>query len=83
MARKKSIAAESPSVDDSWRAQSDLRTLSTADEIRRDQKRLRAAQAEARRQMQALHSVAGAPERRGSRMPPRMRRRKRLENVKL
>lgn len=78
MARKKQIATDMPAIDESWRARDDLRTLSSAHEIGQDKKRMKAAQAEAKRQMTALEKVAGkaSPRKRKS-------RREKLENVEL
>ena len=42
-----------------WRAESDLRTLSEANDVRRDQKRLRDARRMARKQMTGLRQIAG------------------------
>jgi len=41
-----------------WRAQSDLSTLRTAEEIRNDQTRVRAAQSLAERELRALKKIA-------------------------
>lgn len=41
-----------------WRAQDDMRTLENAAEIMKDKTRLNSAQAEAKRQMEALQQVA-------------------------
>lgn len=85
MARKKSSpATDYPKPDDSWRARDDLRTLSTAAEISHDKKRLGAAKAEAKRQMQALQKVAGGGrERSATGGSSSARRNKRLANVAL
>lgn len=86
MAKKKASAAATvdyPKPDDSWRARDDLRTLSNAAEIGHDKKRLKAAQAEAKRQMQALQHVAGERRSRGKKSSAQASRRKRLENVAL
>lgn len=41
-----------------WRAESDMRTLAEAEEIRKDPKRLKAAQAKAREKIEELKSLA-------------------------
>lgn len=42
-----------------WRAECDMRTLIDADEIRKDAKRLKAAQEMARKKLEAAASVMG------------------------
>jgi len=42
-----------------WRAESDLRTLTEADQTRRDRPRLNAARGIARKQMASLRRIAG------------------------
>jgi len=46
--------------DKRWRAESDLRTLRDAEEVKADSSRMHAAKAEAKKQMQALSKVSGA-----------------------
>lgn len=46
--------------DKKWRAESDLRTLREAEEIRSDKSRVSAAQTEGRKQMAALSRVTHA-----------------------
>lgn len=80
MARRKKtadVAMPMSADNDRWRAKDDLHTLSRAAEIGHDKARMRAAQAEAKRQMVALETVAGKG------MSSRQTRRKRLENVEL
>lgn len=75
--KRKSKSAEmnlAPMGDESWRARGDLDTLSRAEEIKGDKKRLAAARAEAKRQMKGLSSIAG---------DERQQRRERLEDVEL
>lgn len=48
----------SSSDDKEWRAESDMRTLAEAEEIRKDPKRLKAAQAKAREKIEELKSLA-------------------------
>lgn len=43
--------------DKEWRAESDMRTLAEAEEIRKDPKRLKAAQAKAREKIEELKSL--------------------------
>ncbi len=54
---KKTDAAV-PSTDDTWQAQSDLRTLAEARAIKKDPERLKRAQAEAQKQMLAAAGAA-------------------------
>lgn len=70
-------------MDMSWRARDDLRTLSSAAEIGHDKKRMRAAQAEAKKQMKALQTVAGGKRGGAKNGPSDTQRRKRLEKVEL
>lgn len=80
MARKRKTtgAVEAyPKMDESWRARDDLRTLSSAAEIASDKARMRAAKAEAKRQMTSLQRVAGGAERK------KKSRRERLADVQL
>lgn len=44
--------------DKEWRAESDMRTLAEAEEIRKDPKRLKAAQAKAREKIEELKNLA-------------------------
>ena len=44
--------------DKDWRAESDMRTLAEAEEIRKDPARLKAAQAKAREKIEELRSLA-------------------------
>lgn len=44
--------------DKEWRAESDMRTLAEAEEIRKDPKRLKAAQAKAIEKIEELKSLA-------------------------
>lgn len=77
MARKRKPSTVQPvnmMGDESWRARGDLDTLSRAEEIKGDKKRLAAARAEAKRQMKGLSSIAG---------DERQQRRERLEDVEL
>ena len=55
MAKGISMAAQ----DAEWRAESDMRTLMEAEEIRRDPKRLKAAQACAKKKLEATASIMG------------------------
>lgn len=54
---KKSSSAVYPG-DAEWRAESDMRTLASAEEIKRDPKRLAAAKAYARKKLEEMASVA-------------------------
>lgn len=57
----KAKAAPSPSyseMEKKWRTESDLRTLQEAAEIRKDPKRLRAAQAMAKTKLAELQSIS-------------------------
>lgn len=58
--KKKSVneAAAMPAVDDSWRAQDDLRTVQRAHEVVADSARFSAAKAEAKRQKESLDRIA-------------------------
>lgn len=56
MAKSETVSA---SDDDKWRAESDMRTLVEAEEIRRDSKRFAAAQACAKKKIADMKSVAG------------------------
>lgn len=61
MAKKyNSIKGMAPFEDSKWRAESDLRTLIEAAEIRKDKKRFAAAQACAKEKLAAMAGVAGA-----------------------
>lgn len=69
MAKTKPVAM---SDDSKWRAESDMRTLAEAEAIRRDPKRLKAAQKCAAEQLDAMQDVAGmtpAKEKDGDEMP--------------
>lgn len=58
--KKKAANSIAPIADDDkWRAESDLRTLRDAEEIRMDKARVARAQSVARDQMKALSKVAG------------------------
>lgn len=73
--RKRNVvkASEAVPYDDSkWRAQSDMETLSRAEEIKRDKKRMAAAKRCARDKIGELKSVVGSAD-----------RYRRLENVQL
>lgn len=74
--KTKKVSAGQPAVydDSKWRAREDLSTLSRAEEIKQDGARMKAAQAEARKQMKALSGVAGGA---------KAARRARLEDVEL
>jgi hypothetical protein len=63
--RSPSVAQISAKESAEWRARDDLRTLTTADEIAGDPKRLKAAQTEARKQAKAAAVTAGKLERKG------------------
>jgi len=59
--KKSSTAVAKPRLtkeEREWRAQSDLSTLRTAEEIRNDQTRVRAAQSLAERELRALKKIA-------------------------
>jgi hypothetical protein len=58
MAKKNRIAGMSPFDDSRWRAQSDLDTLKRAIEIKKDPKRLKAAQELAKAELEATAKVA-------------------------
>lgn len=61
MATAKKPVAQSISDDERrWRAQSDVRTLKEAEEIRKDKSRMTAAQREAQTQLQAIAQIAKA-----------------------
>ena len=81
MARKKAgTAGPSMAEHKQWEAQDDLRTLERAEQIRGSAARMRAAQAEAKRQMAALGKVAApkkkaAPKRAVKRRAPVKKRR--------
>lgn len=47
-----------PAMDKKWQAQDDLHHLKRAEEVKSDPSRLKAAQAEAKAQLQALQKVA-------------------------
>lgn len=55
----KGVGMKMTQEEKEWRAQSDLRTLRDAEEIRNDKSRLEAAMKEAKKQMEALHEIAG------------------------
>jgi hypothetical protein len=79
--KKKSKGSTIPSpvaMDNRWRAESDLRTLRDAEEIKADSSRVRAAKSEAKKQMNALSKVAG-----GSAPSDRSSREKRLAGRRL
>ena len=61
-------------VDKQWQAQDDLRTLQNADEIRKSKARLNAAQAEAKKQMDALKKVSPRTAAKRAPRKPRARR---------
>lgn len=48
----------SSAEDKEWRAESDMRTLAEAEQIRKDPKRLKAAQAKAREKIEELKSLS-------------------------
>lgn len=54
-------------MDSKWRAESDLRTLREAEEIKSDKSRVSAAKTEATKQMSALSRVTGSSPARSSR----------------
>lgn len=53
------IAGMSPFSDARWQAEDDLRTLTRAEEIKRDPKRLKAAKALAKEKLAEMASIAG------------------------
>ncbi len=53
----KGIGAPSKQEQDKWQAESDSRTLMQAEEIKRDSARMKAAQAQAKKQMEELARV--------------------------
>lgn len=55
--RSTSKVSAAPLVDDNWRAQDALRTLTRAKEIERDRDLMRAVKMEAKKQAKALDSV--------------------------
>jgi hypothetical protein len=57
MAKTLSAAQVSAKQEADWRAEDDLRTLLRAAEIKKDPKRLAAAKAKAKEQMQALQAA--------------------------
>lgn len=57
MAKTLSAAQVSAKQEADWRAEDDLRTLLRAAEIKKDHKRLAAAKAKAKEQMQALQAA--------------------------
>lgn len=63
MAKKRKSSSKvnsiSPFSDAKWRVESDLRTLTEAEEIRRDPARLKKAQALAKEKLAEMASVAG------------------------
>lgn len=48
-------------MDKEWQAESDMRTLAEAEEIRKDPKRLKAALAKAREKIEELQKLQPAP----------------------
>ena len=58
MKKRKRITGMSPFGDARWRAQSDLDTLERAIEIKKDPKRLKAAQELAKERLEAMAKVA-------------------------
>jgi hypothetical protein len=60
MAKTLSAAQVSAKQEADWRAEDDLRTLLRAAEIKKDPKRLAAAKAKAKEQMQALQAAQAA-----------------------
>lgn len=56
--KSKGPAVASDGMDDSWRAQDDLRTLQRATEISSDTARMKAARLEAERQKKALDRIS-------------------------
>ena len=60
MATKKTAIAmpRMTAEDRAWKARNDLSTIQSADAIRSDPARLRAAQQEAKKQMEALNKIA-------------------------
>lgn len=50
---------EYPSIDNKWRIEDDLRTLTQAAEIRRDKKRFADAKAMAKDKLAAIKSITG------------------------
>lgn len=61
MAKSKCIASMAEQEKE-WRAESDLRTLCEAREIRKDTKRMQAAQAMAKKKLEGMASVMSAVE---------------------
>lgn len=55
---RKSNTVGAPAMDDSWRAQDDLRTIQRAHEVVSDKSRFAQAKAEARRQKESLDRIA-------------------------
>lgn len=56
---KKSTALAAPSIDDSWQAESDLRTLVEAAKIRKDAKRMAAVRKKEAEMRQAMAEATG------------------------
>lgn len=59
MAKKSSAAAVPYNSERDWRAESDMRTLCQAEEIKNDSKRLKAAKACAMRQLEEIETAFG------------------------
>lgn len=59
MASKKNTALASPSIDDSWQAESDLRTLVEAAKIRKDPKRMAAVRKKEAEMRMAMAEATG------------------------
>ena len=57
VSRKRKGAIAAPSIDDNWRARSDMSTLASAEEIKADRARLKAAQGEAAKETARLSKV--------------------------
>jgi hypothetical protein len=53
------LSKDAKASERKWRAESDLRALSEADEIRRDRSRVSAARGIARKQLTGLRRIAG------------------------
>lgn len=58
MANSKVEDKENEEREKRWRAESDLRTLRDADDIRKDKERMKAAAAMAKEQMTSLESIS-------------------------
>lgn len=60
MAKSKNATSADATYEDKWRAQDDMRTLIDAEKIKKDPKRLKAAQKAAKEKIKEMNELADA-----------------------